>query len=296
MNLKNLLLPLLLMSGVIGQAQSVQQTGNGVKAIANGDHVTVTFFSNSIVRVTKSESSNPELSQAPVVIMEPAAVQVKVAQQGDKLRVSSPEVTANLNLTTGSVSIEDANGKQLITEKDYGTLLVPTTYANESSHAVKQAFRLLPDETVYGLGQQQTGQFCQRNRRIELWQDNMSISMPYFYSSRGYGLLWNNASPTVWSDSKNETSFESDMGSAVDYFVLAGGNADKVLANLRHLTGHVPMLPLWNFGFWQSKERYLNQDETVGILRKYRELQIPIDCVVQDWQYWGVGDEIWNGV
>ena len=296
MCLKNLFLSLLLVSGVIAQAQSVQKTNNGVKAVANGDNVTITFFSNSIVRVTKSEALNPELSQAPVVTMEPQAVDVKVGQNDGTLRVSSPEVTAILNLTTGSVAIEDASGKKLITETDYGTHIVPAIYNNENSHVVKQAFRLHADEKVYGLGQQQTGQFCQRNRHISLWQDNMSISMPYFYSSRGYGLLWNNASPTVWSDSKNETSFASDMGSAVDYFVLAGGNADKVLANLRTLTGHAPMLPLWNFGFWQSKERYFIQDETVGVLRKYRELGIPIDCVVQDWQYWGVGDELWNGI
>ncbi|MCF0179730.1 MAG: glycoside hydrolase family 31 protein [Bacteroidales bacterium] len=296
MYIRTLLLPLLLVWGVIGQAQTMQKTSNGVKTVANGDNVTITFFSNSIVRITKSESPNPELSQAPVVIMEPKALEVKVAQENGNLRVSSSEITANLNLNTGAVCIEDNSGNTFITEKDYGTQIVPAIYNDVNSHAVKQAFRLFPDEKVYGLGQQQTGQFCQRNRRISLWQDNMSISMPYFYSTRGYGLLWNNASPTVWSDSKNETSFESDMGSAVDYFVIAGGNADKVLANLRELTGHAPMLPLWNFGFWQSKERYFSQDETVGVLRKYRELRVPIDCVVQDWQYWGIGDEVWNGV
>ena len=203
MSLRNLFFSILLISGVIAQAESVQKTSNGVKAIANGDNVTITFFSNSIVRVTKSETPNPELSQAPVVIMQPEAVEVKVAQYGGRLRVSSPEITAALNLVTGSVSIEDATGKKLISEKDYGSQFVPATYEKEISRIVKQAFHLHLDEKVYGLGQQQTGQFCQRNRRIALWQDNMSISMPYFYSSRGYGLLWNNASPTTWSDSKN---------------------------------------------------------------------------------------------
>ena len=296
MSVRNFLFSLLLICGVIVQAQPVQPTTNGAKAIANGDKVTITFFSNSIVRVVKSRSDNPELSQAPVVIMQPENVAVKQTRQGDKVFLSSATLTAELNLTTGCVSVKEATGKKLISEKDYGSQIVPTVYNKECAQAVRQAFRLHANENVYGLGQQQTGQFSQRNRRISLWQDNMSISMPYLYSSRGYGLLWNNASPTIWSDTKNETSFESDMGDAIDYFVIAGGNADNVLANLRHLTGHVPMLPLWNFGFWQSKERYYTQEETVGVLRKYRELQIPIDCVVQDWQYWGIGDELWNGV
>lgn len=63
--------------------------------------------------------------------------------------------------------------------------------------------------------------------------------------------------------------------------------ADNVIAKMRHLTGHVPMVPLWTYGFHQSRERYKSQNELFEVVDKYRELGIPFDGVIQDWQYWG---------
>ncbi len=64
---------------------------------------------------------------------------------------------------------------------------------------------------------------------------------------------------------------------------------------MRELTGQAPMMPLWTFGYFQSKERYKTQDEVVSVLKKYRELQVPIDGMIQDWQYWG-RDSVWNSM
>ena len=73
--------------------------------------------------------------------------------------------------------------------------------------------------------------------------------------------------------------------------------ADGIIAQVRDLTGHSPMLPLWAYGFFQSKERYHTQEESLNVLKKYRELQIPIDCMIQDWRYWPEyqkTDSAWN--
>jgi alpha-D-xyloside xylohydrolase len=64
---------------------------------------------------------------------------------------------------------------------------------------------------------------------------------------------------------------------------------------MRDLTGQVPMFPLWTYGFWQSRERYKSQDETVGVVKKYRELGVPLDGIIQDWQYWG-DNYHWNAM
>ena len=58
-----------------------------------------------------------------------------------------------------------------------------------------------------------------------------------------------------------------------------------MIAGYRRLTGAAPMMARWTWGFWQSRERYASQDELVGIARRYREMNIPIDAVIQDWQY-----------
>lgn len=76
---------------------------------------------------------------------------------------------------------------------------------------------------------------------------------------------------------------------------MYGGDADGVVAQMRTLTGQVPMFPLWTYGYWQSKERYKSQNEVLGVLNKYRELQIPLDGIVQDWQYWG-SNYLWNAM
>lgn len=76
---------------------------------------------------------------------------------------------------------------------------------------------------------------------------------------------------------------------------MYGENADGVVAQMRYLTGQVPMFPLWTYGFWQSRERYKSQKEIVGVVQKYRELGVPLDGIIQDWRYWG-SNYLWNAM
>lgn len=85
---------------------------------------------------------------------------------------------------------------------------------------------------------------------------------------------------------KQQLSFASDTGKAVDYYFVAGDSKDDVISGYRELTGKATMLPKWVFGFWQSRERYTSQDELLGALEEYRERKIPIDNIVLDWSYW----------
>ena len=76
---------------------------------------------------------------------------------------------------------------------------------------------------------------------------------------------------------------------------MYGGSADGVIALMRQLTGDVPMFPLWTYGYWQSKERYKTAAETEGIVDQYRVLNVPLDGIIQDWQYWG-SNYLWNAM
>ena len=135
----------------------------------------------------------------------------------------------------------------------------------------------------------------QRNLKLNMIQGNTDDYVPFFLSVKGYGLFWDNYSPTTFEDKPESTSFKSDVGDCIDYYFMVGGNADGVVAQMRDLTGQAPMFPLWTFGFWQSKERYKSQDETVGVVKKYRELGVPLDGIIQDWQYWG-SNYLWNAM
>jgi alpha-D-xyloside xylohydrolase len=83
-------------------------------------------------------------------------------------------------------------------------------------------------------------------------------------------------------------SFWSEMGDQLDYFFMAGNSMDDVISSYRELTGKAQVMPKWAMGFWQSRERYKTQDELLDVLHEFREREIPIDNIVQDWSYWPV--------
>ena len=167
--------------------------------------------------------------------------------------------------------------------------------AGTKTYQVYQPFVLDKEEAIYGLGQLQNGKMIQRNMTKNLLQGNVEDVSPFFQSTKGYGVFWDNYSPTLFTDNEVETSFRSEVGDCVDYYFMYGKNADGVIAQVRNLTGQAPMFPLWTYGYWQSKERYKSQEEVVDVVRKYRELGIPLDGIIQDWQYWG-HNYLWNAM
>lgn len=90
-----------------------------------------------------------------------------------------------------------------------------------------------------------------------------------------------------WKLAGNETVFRSVNAKALDYVVFWGKDADEVIGNYRGLSGQVPMLPLWAYGFWQCRERYTSDKHLVQTVEEFRKRNLPVDVIVQDWQYWG---------
>ncbi|KJD34822.1 glycosyl hydrolase family 31 [Tamlana nanhaiensis] len=85
---------------------------------------------------------------------------------------------------------------------------------------------------------------------------------------------------------KNETVFSSPVAKVLDYVVFAG-NADDVISTYRDLTGKAPMMPIWSLGYIHCRERYHSQVELLENASEFRQRNIPLDLIVQDWQYWG---------
>jgi len=83
------------------------------------------------------------------------------------------------------------------------------------------------------------------------------------------------------------TTFRSPAADAIDYVVFYGQNADEVFGQYDKLCGGIPMIPLWSFGFWQCRERYSSSQDLINTGNEFRKRKIPVDVIVQDWQYWG---------
>jgi len=90
-----------------------------------------------------------------------------------------------------------------------------------------------------------------------------------------------------WRAIDNSTTLRSPHAAALDYVLFYGPDADRVIASYRNLSGRVPMLPLWAYGFWQCRERYTSSAHLINTVREFRKRKLPVDVIVQDWQYWG---------
>ncbi|MBN1892970.1 DUF5110 domain-containing protein [bacterium] len=294
--IKNVLFLFLLIWPVVqAKGQSYQKTENGIQTVIQSTIVKIEFYSTATVRIMKIPKGPAVDKTSLSVIQTPGRTALHVKERNDIIRICSKRIHVSLDRQTGKIGFFDAKGNPLLNEKENGTTFSQREDAGLQTYCVSQAFSLDKDEAIYGLGQQQQGKMVQRNVKLNMVQGNTDDYIPFFLSVKGYGLFWDNYSPTLFEDSPGGTSFKSDVGDCVDYYFMYGGNADGVIARMRDLTGGVPMFPLWTYGYWQSRERYKSQDELLGVVRKYRELGVPLDGIIQDWQYWG-NNYLWNAM
>ncbi len=241
----------------------------------SAQNVKVEFYTPTTVRIVKGDKT-PESSYA--VTASPAEVKVKVSKGRNVTTYMSSKLTVTVKDDQVSFAV---NGREILREKE--------------SSALSQTFILDPDEAIYGLGILQDGALSLRGKKRYMIQGNTEDFVSIVHSVKGYAIFWDNTSPTVFEDNADGMSFTSELGDAIDYYFIYGGNADGVIAGIRSLTGAVPMLPKWSYGFMQSRERYRSSAELLGALHGYRERNIPLDCIIQDWQYWGNNYQ-WNAM
>ncbi|MEP6674426.1 MAG: glycoside hydrolase family 31 protein [Ferruginibacter sp.] len=280
---------------VKSNGQSYQQNDLGVRVATDSLSIDIQFYSPSIVRIVKWPLGKTFSRESLCVIKTPQKTLFSVKRSGDMLNLKSEMVMIKLNLKSGTLSYYTKSGTALLNEKDDAARFTAFNDAGNKTFTVEQSFQLENDEAIYGLGQQQKGKMSQRNVTLNMVQGNTDDYVPLFQSVKGYGVFWDNYSPTVFSDNASGTSFKSDVGDCIDYYFMYGGNADGVIADMRDLTGQAPMFPLWTYGYFQSKERYKSQDEVIDVVKKYRALKVPLDGIIQDWQYWG-NNYLWNAM
>jgi alpha-D-xyloside xylohydrolase len=116
------------------------------------------------------------------------------------------------------------------------------------------------------------------------------MHIPILYSSMGYGFFWDNASRGKLSTTLDSVTWQASAGDEADFYMMAGPQADDVVAEYRRLTGVAPMFPKWAYGFWFSRDAFHSQQEILDAAKKFREEQIPIDLLVQDYYYWHPDD------
>jgi len=251
--------------------------------------ISVEFYTPTIVRVVKRPAGSTATDERLVVTARPE--EVSVTTKG--ITISSGALTVKADPKTGALTFM-AKGRTLLREGKH-SFEACSSGADRGAWQVAQSFTLDKEEAIYGLGTWQNGKMNRRGEHKRMEQSNLEDFQNVLQSIKGWGIYWDNYSPTQFDDDNQGMRLTSEVGRAIDYYFMFGGSADGVIAQMRHLTGNVPMFPLWTFGYWQSKERYKTAAETEGVVSRYRQLQVPLDGIIQDWQYWG-SNYLWNAM
>lgn len=427
--MKKLLIVLVVIAFGCSKKPGYVKTSDGVIAgkvqliVTEPNIIQVLVFPDSIKPVESMMIVKREKTDAPQWDLKeiPGGVEIKTS-----------ELIASLSFDDGHVVFKDTTGTIILQEANKGRTLEPYQLENTTVYRTRQVWESPSDEAFYGLGGHQNGQMNYKGQDVELAQHNIVDVVPFVYSSRNYGILWDNYSIGRFGDPREfqplsslklftrdgkeggltadyyvedkvvkslvqnnigveyletpaydtlpqdvsrkgkivwEGSFTSDVegdhkflvyasnyfkvwidnslvldkwrqnwnpwtnkfnvpvkkgekhdikiewfpdggymavkhldplpaeeqaklslwseaGDNINYYFIKGNNADEVIAGYRKLTGKAPIVPKWAMGFWQSRERYRNQNELVDVVKEYRKRHIPLDNIVLDWQYW----------
>jgi alpha-D-xyloside xylohydrolase len=205
-------------------------------------------------------------------------------------------ITGNLkvwiNKSTNAIRFTDLKGSTILSEDgENGKNMTPAVIAGLQVNNCTTQFLSPANEALFGLGchPEDSLSINYKGRNQDLVIKYMTGAIPMILSTRGYGLLWDNYSPSYFYGSEaGNTKFKymSESGEMVDYYFIYGPSFDSIIASYREATGEAPMFPKWAFGLFQSQDRYKSQAEVLSVKDNYRKNNIPVDCIVQDWFYW----------
>jgi alpha-D-xyloside xylohydrolase len=349
----------------------IAPAGHGVIVHSDTGVAQIDVCSDGVIHVRAGASTLPDKNPVPAVIRACAGGSFTSTSDNAAFHLTTQKLRVDIDRATGALHFLTLTGENILSEDPRNWQTPPLTGEADSGRTVQQQFQLSPGEALYGLGQHQEGFFDLRDIPIRLLQANTNIAIPFLISTKGYGLLWNNAALTDFNptgqtvdldpsgagtfqtgpdgeygfllsgnlrgklrlsvnehpiiDIRNmwvpesvgarihlaanttyrlvaETggntrlavrspsdamAFRSDTGQGVDYYFFYGPTPSQIVAAYREFTGAAPLLPRWVYGYWQCRERYSSQQQILDTAAEFRQRQIPVDVLVQDWQYWG---------
>ena len=266
---------------------SLQKQDDGVLLKMGTGALRLQVCKDSIIRVLYSPTAEfPSRPEYVVLKKNWPATEWKLEESDGKVTLTTSRLKIGIDRSDGSIAYASSDGQILMTEAN--RMMRPVEVNGEHTYHAESFISMYgSQEGIYGLGQHQAGVWNYRGESVDISQDNTNIAVPFMVSSKGYGLFWNNDSRSRFNNRFLHYLYvSSEVADVIDYYFFYGPELDKVIADYRELTGQAPLFGKWAYGFWQCKNRYKSQDELLSIARKYRELQIPADNIVQDWFWW----------
>ena len=242
------------------------------------------------------------------------------AETPDSITLCLENFTAPVDRSSGTIRYTDHSGALLLRERDheshdlyyfdsYKTVVDENTVVTEvvTPDGIKKRIdeaTTIFDRTlchtrlhlqfqerahIFGLGQATEGLLDLRGTTQYLHQANMKIAIPFFLSTCGYGILSATDGAAKFNDNAYGSYFYTDADREMDFYFLYGPEFDDIIRGYRHLTGPARMLPKWSFGYIQSQERYESASEILDMAKQFKDRNLGLDCLVQDWNSWAPG-------
>jgi len=299
LKIKNMLRALFILSlvscvSLSSSAQNYKKTQDGIivnldKSKSDGAaKLQLKILSDDIVQVLAYPGNNlkepislcVENKEWPQVVFEAKSLE-------DKIIVTTAKIQIEIAMPEGTITYLDKAGNLLL--KEDGRSFKALSLPNDAGVSMKQHLCFQKDEAIYGWGQYMDGIMNFRGHVAELMQENTGTAVPVFVSTKGYGMLWDNYSFTKFVD-KHQTFISSELGDAINYYFFYGPTMDEAIAGYREVTGSAPMFPKWAYGYIQSRENYFTEKDLMSAATEFRKREIPIDCIIKDWNYWKEGE------
>jgi alpha-D-xyloside xylohydrolase len=264
-----------------------KKVSDGVEITVPDGLLKIKVCTDKIIEFSHVKSSTLPEKDSIVVNKRWEAPEFTVSDETDSILVQTKSLSVSVSKTDYLVRYLDASGKLLLAEA--GRALSPTMVLGTNSRICSTAFFSPATEGLYGLGQHQQKIMNYKGSSVALDQQNKEIALPFLLSTNGYGLLWDNYSYTDFNASLVNNSryeFRSESGKMIDYYFFYGPEPDSIIHAYRVATGKAPLFPKWSYGLFQSKDKYSSAAELLTLANKYRTAGFPLDCIVQDWDYW----------
>ncbi len=282
-------------------ALTLTETKSGFAASNKDESIQISVCGDSVLHfVSHSTKNNGDIPPQPWMLSPAEAcpgAKFTVRQTPEAFNLTTAALKFSLSRVNGAVTYSTLAGEQLLHEgREVPRTYQPMEANGEQTFQIEDRFSPDATEGFYGLGQHQGGVFNYRGNTVELAQNNTDIAIPFLISTKGYGVLWNTAAFS-FADNRFpvEFAFTSNAEKNIDYYLIFGPEMDGIIHRYRSLTGHAPMLPMWSYGLFQSKDRYISTQEIVDVATRYRAEHIPLDAIVQDWFWWAKeGDPVFN--
>ena len=269
--------------------QGFRQQQNGLLWERNHETVQIEPWGHDSLRVrsTVSAGIHDDLLS---VLLPPAETETQINIGSEGATIRNGAISASVS-PEGRIRFSNTAGDtELLAEESsvHATRLPPRSFKAVHSELfhLEVRFRAYNDERLYGLGQHQHGRLDQKGCTIDLIQRNTEVSIPFLFSSRGYGFLWHNPGIGRVELGYNTTRWVAEATPQLDYWITAGATPAEIMEHYADATGHGPEFPAWAAGFWQSKLRYRTQDELLSVAREYKRRGLPLAVMVIDFFHW----------